>query len=323
MFDFQLSYNPFRLDMADFFCGVEGFRKGFELTGENVQCVFSNDVDKNCQKTYTLNFSPFTLEDIRNIEEFPNFDLLIGGFPCQSFSIAGNRKGLEDDRGKLIFEICRALKGKNPRAFLLENVKHLLTHNKGETFRTILKEFEKLGYFTKYKVLNSLRYGNTPQNRERLFIVGFKEKNDHNKFTFPHPIKLTRKITDLLEEKIPNKYYYTQSSAIYPKLIETVKKYNTVYQYRRYYVRENKSGVCPTLTANMGSGGHNVPIILDNTGRIRKLTPRECFNLQGFMDFKLPNISDSHLYKQAGNSVNVVVVKRIAEQLIKVLKLSV
>lgn len=310
---------------ADFFAGVGGIRLGFHQASNRFECVYSNEIDKNAISTYTTNFSgevdQRSITDIPT-EDIPDFDLMIAGFPCQSFSQAGNRKGFEDARGNLFFELVRILKEKKPKAFLFENVKNLKTHDLGATFTRIRKEIIDLGYTFRVKILNSESYGNTPQNRERIFLVGFLYPEYTREFRFPKPIKRTRTVTDCLEENIPKKYFYTPESTIYPKLEETVVEdvsRSTVYQYRRYYVRKNTSGVCPTLTANMGSGGHNVPIVLDLSGRIRKLTPRECFNLQTFpKSFELPKIADSHLYKQVGNSVTVNVVRRIAVNILKV-----
>lgn len=177
--------------------------------------------------------------------------------------------------------------------------------------KVIVASLEGLGYHVYYSVLNTATHANIPQNRERLFIVCFKEPTG---FTFPLPISLTRRM-----DRDATTKYYTSDSNIYERLAKEVTKENVYYQWRRKYVRENKSGLCPTLTANMGTGGHNVPIIKDKFG-IRKLTPRECFDLQGYpSDFILPSIADNHLYKQAGNSVTTTLIKRIAEQIIKVI----
>ncbi len=154
-----------------------------------------------------------------------------------------------------------------------------------------------------------------PQNRERVYIVGFLEQEPFNRFEFPDPIPLTKSIHDCLELNDINERYHYTNKLIYEQIKDSINKRDTVYQWRRKYVRENKSGVCPTLTANMGTGGHNVPLILSDYG-IRKLTPRECANFQGFsFDFKLPEIADAHLYKQFGNSVSIPVVERIARKI--------
>ena len=308
----------------DLFAGVGGIRLGFEKAG--FKTVFANDFEPRCKETYDLNFknSKLVVEDIRKIgiDDLPKFDFLLGGFPCQAFSIAGYRQGFNDEkgRGNLFFDVARIIDTRKPEGFLLENVKNLKSHDGGKTFKIILETLEDLGYHIKTKVLNSMQYGNIPQNRERIYIVGFKNKDYSDKFEFPDPVKLTRKITDLLEKNIPEKYYYN-GKPLYEKLKKDVKDEGKVYQWRRQYVRENKSGVCPTLTANMGMGGHNVPIIKDRKG-IRKLTPLECARIQGFpSDYVLPkNMADSALYKQFGNSVSVPVIEAVASQMMKAME---
>lgn len=306
----------------DLFAGVGGIRLGFENAGFTT--VFANDFEPKCKITYDENFmgSKLTVEDITKIstKDIPECDFVLGGFPCQAFSIAGYRHGFDDikGRGNLFFDIARIIKDKQPTGFLLENVKNLKSHDGGKTFSIIVQTLNELGYTVKSKVLNSMEYGNVPQNRERIYIVGFKDPRKTESFEFPEPVKLTRKIEDILEKEVDEKYYYN-GKPLYDRLKDDVNEKNAVYQWRRQYVRKNKKGVCPTLTANMGMGGHNVPIIYDGKG-IRKLTPRECFRIQGFPDtYKLPNIADSALYKQAGNSVSAPVLQRIAEQMVKVL----
>jgi len=310
-------------DTIDLFAGVGGIRLGFEEAG--FKTVFANDFEEKCKDTYDINFkdSKLIVEDIRKIgiDDLPKFDFLLGGFPCQAFSIAGYRHGFKDkkDRGNLFFDVARILEDRKPEGFLLENVKNLKSHDAGKTFEIILKTLEDLGYHVKSKVLNSMEYGNIPQNRERIYIVGFRNKDYSEKFEFPKPVKLAIKITDLLEKHVSEKYYYN-GKPLYEKLKDSIQEEGKVYQWRRQYVRENKSGVCPTLTANMGTGGHNVPIIKDKKG-IRKLTPLECFRVQGFpKDYILPDISDSALYKQAGNSVSVPVIEAVAKEMRKVME---
>ena len=305
-------YNKLRT--IDLFAGIGGIRLGFENAGFNT--VFANDFELKCKETYDINFkdSKLIVEDIRilGIDDLPDFDFLLGGFPCQAFSIAGHRQGFDDEkgRGNLFFDIARILEARKPAGFMLENVKNLKSHDGGRTYKIIEKKLQDLGYHLKSKVLNSMEYGNIPQNRERIYIVGFLDENCLNKFKFPDPIPLARRVEDLLEKNVDDKYYYN-GKPLYEKLKGKVEA-GKVYQWRRQYVRENKKGVCPTLTANMGMGGHNVPIIKDDRG-IRKLTPLECARIQGFpKSYKLPKIADSSLYKQFGNSVCVPVVERIA-----------
>ncbi|MDX5981309.1 DNA cytosine methyltransferase [Exiguobacterium profundum] len=306
--------------MASLFAGVGGLDLGFELTGK-FKTVWANEFDVRAAQTYKANFeSTLVVEDIHNLDpaDAPDFDILLAGFPCQAFSVAGYRKGFEDDRGDLFFEALRFIKAKQPEVVLLENVKNLVGHDNGNTFKVIREALEAHDYFLKYQVLNAKEYGNTPQNRERIYVIGFKNKEAFKNFVFPMPIPLEKSLKDIIDfdKELDEKYYYTKEKhTFYDKLENGISSQDTIYQWRRQYVRENKNGVVPTLTANMGTGGHNVPLVKTSNG-IRKLTPRECFNAQGFpSDFILPELANSHLYKQAGNSVVVPVIKRIAEQI--------
>lgn len=237
---------------------------------------------------------------------------------CQPFSISGKQLGFEDERSNVFWKILDILREHQTEVVVLENVKNLQSHDNGNTFRIIKGELEKLGYHIKYEILDTCKITPVPQHRERIYIVCFKDKEKYDRFSFDFPQVENRPITDYLEEDIDEKYYYSDKLKVYEEVSQTVTKHvreNVIYQYRRYYVRENKSQCCPTLTANMGGGGHNVPLLLDNRG-VRKLTPRECFNLQGFpRDYKLPSISDSSLYKLAGNAVSVPVVELIAQKI--------
>jgi DNA (cytosine-5)-methyltransferase 1 len=306
----------------DLFAGIGGMRLGFESAGGT--CVLTSEIDQQALLTYSLNYAPQHphkyLGDICSIKsvEIPKHDVLVAGFPCQPYSIAGLRKGLRDERGTVFMEIIRILEDKKPKALLLENVKGILAHDKGETFKYMLSLIERIGYTVKFQTLNSMTHSNVPQNRERVFIAGFLSSNSTGRFTFPGRIPLTKTIKDLIiDERVASKYYYDDRFDCYKEIKKVVKSSNTLYQWRRQYVRENKSDVCPTLTANMGSGGHNVPLIKVRSG-IRKLTPRECANFQGFSKrFKLPEISDSQLYHQFGNSVTVPLIARIAKNIAK------
>lgn len=219
----------------------------------------------------------------------------------------------------------RIIKAKKPKAILLENVKNLVSHDNGNTFRVILEALKDAGYHVRYAVLNAMEYGNIPQNRERIYIVGFRTKKVFEKFTFPEPIPLKKTIHDVIDfiNPVDEKYLYTKGKYkgdIYDKLVAAMDDSNAVYQWRRKYVRKNMSGVVPTLTANQGEGGHNVCLVKTKQG-IRKMTPKECFNTQGFPEsFVLPDIADGRLYKQAGNSVCVSVIQRIAEQMLVAMK---
>ena len=312
---------------ASFFAGVGGIDKGFENTG-HFSTIYANEIDENACTTYESNFDlKVDCRDINIVkaDELPKFDVMLAGFPCQAFSIAGYRQGFNDEKGRgtLFFELVRIIRVKHPKVIFLENVKNLVSHDDGNTFRVILEYLTNCGYFVKYQVLNAKDFGNIPQNRERIYIVAFKSKTAYQKFEFPSPVQLTKKLSDVIDfnKKVDEKYYYTaKNCSFYNTLEKSMKSSNTVYQWRRVYVRENKSDVCPTLTANMGTGGHNVPLILTKYG-IRKLTPHECFNLQGFpVEYKLPKIASTHLYKQAGNSVVVSVIQRIAENIYEAIK---
>lgn len=311
----------------DLFAGIGGFR--LALQNKNGRCIFTSEFEPYAKKTYRENFGQTPFGDITtnyvksNIPNNEKIDILCAGFPCQAFSIAGYQKGFEDKRGNLFFDIEKIAKEHRPKVLFLENVKNLVSHDNGNTFKTIVEILEKkLGYKVFYKVLNSMTHANIPQNRERIFIIAFdpKQVENYKDFKFPSEIPLTKTIHDILEKgKQDEKYYYKKDHKYYPELEKTMTKNDTVYQWRRIYVRENKSNVCPTLTANMGSGGHNVPLIKDKFG-IRKLTPRECFSFQGFpKNYVLPKIADSKLYMQAGNSVTMPLIERITEQILKVL----
>lgn len=316
-----------QLKMASFFAGVGGIDLGFEENG-NFKTIYANEYDSYPVETFELNFGlDVDPRDIKEISpsEIPDVDVVLGGFPCQSFSIAGYRQGFQDEkgRGNLFFELMRIARVKKPRIIFLENVKNLVSHDNGNTFRVILDALKTEGYHYRYQVLNAMEYGNTPQNRERIYIVAFRELEDYQKFAFPDPILLTNGLHDVIDfnnEGIDEKYFYREKKFkgnIYEILDRDMDDADAVYQWRRKYVRKNKSGVVPTLTANMGGGGHNVPLVRTPDG-IRKLTPHECFNVQGFpRDFKLPKQSDTRLYKQAGNSVCVEVIHRIANNIAK------
>ena len=224
----------------------------------------------------------------------------------------------------MIFEQLRLAEVLQPKFILIENVKGLVSHDKGRTLAAILKEYESKGYKVIYTVLNAKDFG-VPQNRERVYIVMFHDIEHYNRFRFPEPTPLTTKPCDLIgfENPVDDKYYYTpgkNKSGVYEMLAAAIDDPNAIYQFRRTYVRKNKSGLIPTLTANMGTGGNNVPIVATKYG-IRRMTPRECFYAMGFpKDFVLPEgLSDSRLYKMAGNSVCVTVVRRIAERIAEAL----
>ena len=329
--DLKDSKNNKIFKVGGLFSGVGGIELGFS-NKKQFKIAWGTDIDSYASKTYRKNFiHPFYEKDInelkgRNLEAV---DVLVGGFPCQAFSVAGYQKGFEDKRGDVFFQIIRLINElpKKPKVLLLENVKNIYTHDNKKTFRIIQDSLEKTGYCVFSKIMNTCEYTSVPQNRERTFIVCFlegkhtfldpsKPKSTYFQKVFPAEKKTKLKpISDFLENHaVDEKYYYREDKYNYGELVGSITKKNTFYQWRRVYVRENKSGLCPTLTANMGTGGHNVPLIKDDYG-IRKITPRECFNLQGFpKNFNLPEeVPNTQLYKQAGNSVTVAVIKKFAE----------
>jgi DNA (cytosine-5)-methyltransferase 1 len=321
MIKFEKNARMDSMTVGSLFAGVGGICLGFEKTGYKM--LWANEFDRNACKTYRENFKHKLYEqDINdlNIDELAEVDILTAGFPCQPFSVAGYRKGFEDSRGNLFYRILDVIDSKRPKILFLENVKNLVGHDDGNTFKVIEKEITSRNYTFSHQILNTMDYGNIPHNRERIFIIAF-DKNIYGpdiKFEFPKKEKLSKSVTDLLEpEEVEDKFYYREDKYMYEMLNEAMTKSDTVYQFRRQYVRENKSKVCPTLTANMGTGGHNVPLVKTKFG-FRKLTPRECFRFQGFPDnFKFPELANSHLYKQAGNSVSVSVIEKLAKAISK------
>jgi len=310
--------------LLDFYAGVGGISLGFQLT-KTVKTIFAVDYDNYCKITYDKNHKQkLLIQDISTLkkEDIPKADIISLGFNCQPFSIAGEQKGFDDKRTDSLSNIFNIIKYIKPKCVFMENVKNLLTHDNGNSLKKIIKSLQNCNMKTIiYHIYNTSEYTGIPQNRERLFIISFSKKISNkfinDMFNFPKiPIKSWKLF---LEKEIPEKYYYSNQSKIYLTLNNNIKNSNSIYQYRRGIVRENKNNVCPTLVAVMGTGGHNVPIINDKN-KIRKLTPKECFNLQGFPDnFILPDISDSHLYKQCGNSVTVPLIYILAKSIVHIL----
>lgn len=313
-----------KLTCASFFAGVGGIDLGFESQG--FRTIYANEFDEKAREIFSLNFPHVQLDgrDIREVssDEVPSTDIIVGGFPCQAFSTEGYQQGFHDEKGRgtLFFELARIIEEKQPRAIFLENVKNLVRHDKGNTLRVILKTLEDLGYYVTFQVMNAAEYGNIPQGRERIYIVGFKDKMVSERFQFPDKVEFTKSVFDVIDFKaqVDEQYYYRADKHYYPLLRDNIVSVGSIYEYRRgNTIRENKSGVVPTLLASMGTGGNNVPLILTENDEIRKMTPRECFNTQGFpRSYQFPEkLANSHLYKQAGNSVAVPVVSRIAEKI--------
>lgn len=317
--------------MVDLCAGIGGIRLGFEKTNRVIN-TYSIEIDKYACQTYEENFQDNPYGDITKLNKtsilsIPDFDILLAGFPCQSFSIAGRQKGFEDTRGTLFFNISEIIKHKRPKAFLLENVKGLVYHDKGRTLNTILQILEKdLGYSISWDVINSKKFG-VPQNRERIYIVGFREKSD---FQFPKGTK-SNQLSEIIEkEEVSPKYYLSDT---YLKTLERHKSRHAKKGNGFGFEILDQSGNANAIV--VGGMGKERNLIVDNRltnfkpitnlkGKInrqfvRRLTPREWARLQGFPDsYKIP-VSDTQAYRQFGNSVSVPVVQAIAKKIIQTL----
>lgn len=304
-----------KFKFIDLFAGIGGIRRPFDKLGG--ECVFSSEIDKFAIQTYEANYGETPSGDITQIkaDEIPKFDILLAGFPCQSFSIAGKRQGFNDTRGTMFFEIQRILEHHNPECFLLENVKGLTNHDKGKTFETMKDILEnKLNYKIFYKVLNAKDYG-VPQNRERIIIVGFKNKKA--KFEFPKPFETKVKLGDILEEDVDSKY--TISDKIWASHQARKEKHKSKGNGFGYCLFNEKSEYTSTISARYYKDGAEILVEQKNKNP-RKLTPREAARLQGFPDdFKLV-VSDLQCYKQFGNSVPTKMIGAVAEEIINTLK---
>lgn len=325
----------------DLFAGIGGIRLGFEQAfgKKNISTVFVSEWDKYAQETYNANFKDKVAiaGDITKIDEkdIPAFDICLAGFPCQAFSLAGQHKGFDDDykgmcRGTLFLDVARICEYRKPKVIFCENVKGLTIHDKGNTFKIICKTFENLGYIVYSKILNSKDFG-VPQNRERIYIVAFRNDINSSSFTFPESTNSTKKLKDIIEENPVSVKYYL--SDVY---METLRRHRARHEAKGngfgYEIRD-LDGIAGAIVC--GGMGRERNLIVDdrlkdytpqthikgevNREGIRKMTPREWARLQGFPDsFKL-ELADVHLYKQFGNSVTVPVIKAIATQIKEVL----
>ena len=292
------------LSACSLFSGIGGIDLGFLQAG--CEIVWANEIDRCAADTYRYNLSDksIVVGDIKNIEanDIPDFDVLAAGFPCQSFSTAGKQRGFDDSRGNLFFQVARVVAAKKPKVIFLENVENLIEHDDGKSFLTVYNALAPLGYSFKYKVLEPYQYGNVPQKRARVFIVGFSDDELCSRFSFPEQIELTTNLETLIDRSVKH---------------SDCRK-DCVYRIYDFGVSKKAYQICPTLTAYMEACRHErVPIILDDYG-IRRLTPYECLKLQGFPgDYKFaPGTPMRKAYKQVGNSVCVPVIRRIAENLI-------
>ena len=312
-----------KIRFASLCAGCGGIDLGLEAAG--MECVYACEIDKYACQLYRQNLNPDvlfegSLFDI-NPNTLPDFDLLCAGFPCQPFSTAGERKGFEDPRGNVFFGIARILNARKTPMVLLENVAGLVSHDGGNTLRVILGTLYDMGYALRYEVLNARTHANVPQNRERIFIVGFLDHDAAPRFMFPGPIPLTRSVRDVIDfdEAVDQIFYIknrdeSRKRRMAQRLDEAMDDPNAVYQHRGKEIRKNKSGVIPALIARVGTGGNNEPIIRTRDGSIRKITPRECFNAMGFdRTFDISGVSKGQAYKIAGNSVCVPLITRIGQ----------
>lgn len=309
-----------KFKFIDLFAGIGGIRIPFqELGGE---CVFSSEWDKFSQKTYRVNFGETPAGDITKINatDIPDFDILLGGFPCQPFSQAGLHKGFSDTRGTLFFEIERIIQEKRPKAFLLENVKQLKGHDGGRTFAVIMEHLKALDYHAEARILKAADFG-VPQIRERIYIVGFDKRRFHllgdYEFPYPEPSGIKTRVGDILESNVDDKY--TISDRLWEGHIrrkEDNKKKGKGFGYSLF---TEDSPYTSTISARYYKDGSEILIAQDGKNP-RKLTPRECARLQGFPDTFVIPVSDAQAYKQFGNSVAVPVVRAIAKNIIQELK---
>lgn len=296
-----------KFTFIDLFAGIGGIRIPFEELGGS--CVFSSEWDKSAQKMYFANFGEMPFGDITKIDssEIPNHNILLGGFPCQPFSIIGNGKGFADTRGTLFFEIERILRDKQPDAFLLENVKRLVSHDQGKTFKVILNKLKELGYYTHWKVLNALDYG-LPQKRERVIIVGFK---NNVPFSFPKPTQNRLPLSEILDDhsKVNKKHF--ASDYIVKKRMEKVKGRKLPKPSIWHENKRGDIGIHEFSCALRAGASYNY-LLVDG---IRRLTPKEQLLLQGFpKDFKI-NVTDSEVRKLTGNSVPVNMIREVAKKM--------
>lgn len=313
------------MKVCSLFSGIGGIDLAFQQAGFEI--IWANEIDKYASDTYKCNFdeSHLVVGNIKKIDPktIPDFDVLVAGFPCQSFSTAGKQKGFEDSRGNLFFEVVRVVEEKMPRVVFIENVENLINHDDGKSFLVVYNALAPLGYTFKYQVLEPYEYGNIPQRRSRVFIVGFLEENDCVSFSFPDKIELVNSLENLFDRSVKHSdcYYYDETNKFYEELKQYVVKKDCIYKIFDTGIAKKPYYICPALTAYMERCLERVPIILDDFG-IRRLTPYECLMLQGFpIDFKFaPNTPMRKAYKQVGNSVCVPVVKRIAEQVKKAIE---
>lgn len=310
------------MTVGSLFSGIGGIDIAFQQAGFEVQWAIEKDAA--CCKTYRNNFDATELLecDIHDVEPklLPKVDVIVAGFPCQSFSVAGKQRGFSDPRGNAFFEIQRFILWNEPRFVFLENVPNLMDHDNGKTFNIIHNVLSELGYVIRYRVLRASQYGGVPQIRDRIYIVAFREQEDCDCFRFPEPIDLETTIEDVLKRNTKKHkiYYYSADDPFFQYAKRFVKRNDSIYRVYHDSIKVTQNHMCPTLTASMGTRDNQVHLVLDDYG-IRKLTVQECLDFQGFpKDFRFPHtITVNDAFKQIGNSVCVPVIRRIAEQIKK------
>jgi len=298
-----------KFTFIDLFAGIGGIRLAFEEVGG--ECVFTSEWDKYSQKTYQANYGEIPYGDITKIlpEEIPSFDILLAGFPCQPFSQAGLKKGFEDTRGTLFFDIARIVKHRHPSVVFLENVKNLVGHNKGNTLKVIISTLESLGYNVFYKILNAKDFG-VPQNRSRIYIIAFKDPID---FIFPEELHIKTRVGDILEDEVDPKY--TISDTLWAGHQRRKKEHKEKGNGFGYSLFDENSEYTNTISARYYKDGSEI-LIRQKNKNPRKITPREASKLQGFPDNFIIPVSDLQAYKQFGNSVAVPVIRVLANKII-------
>lgn len=315
LFEMPKKKPPHKFTFIDLFAGIGGIRIGFESVGG--ECVFTSEWDAPAQKTYQANFGELPHGDITKIlpEEIPPFDILLAGFPCQPFSQAGLKKGFEDTRGTLFFDVARIIKHHKPEVVFLENVRNLATHDKGNTLKVIIGTLNDLGYKVSYKILNAKNFG-LPQNRARVYIIGFK--NPSIDFIFPESLSTKTKLGDILEKNVDAKY--TISDKLWAGHKRRKKEHKEKGNGFGYSLFNADSEYTSTISARYYKDGSE--ILIEQKGKNpRKLTPREAARLQGFPDSYIIPVSDNQSYKQFGNSVAVPVIKTLAKQILNCLNI--
>ena len=310
------------MTIGSLFAGIGGIDLGFEQAG--FRAIWANDINKNVCKTYRYNFPNVNLYecDIRSLDPsiLQPVDVLTAGFPCQPFSVCGQKKGFADERGNLFFEIMRFADVLQPPIIFLENVANLTEHDNGRTFNVIHNELVSRDYAIRYLIADACDYG-IPQHRTRTYIVAFKSQKACDSFRFPEKCELQKHLFDVIDKTVKGKdrYYVSEGSYEHNRLSAAITDDKQIYRFSDYGIQASKDGISFTLKANMGTWKNRVPYIKDNFG-IRKITPYECLALQRFPNsFKFPDIPIASAYKQCGNSVCVPLIQQIAKNIFKLL----